>query len=51
MAACDVARPGPPSIDSAFVDHLPRGNIVDEICASDVGPGLASAEVIADFPK
>ena len=47
--ACDIARPGPPSIDSAFVDHLPRGYAADEICASDVGPGLASAEVIAEL--
>jgi hypothetical protein len=49
MPACDVARPGPPSIDSAFVDHLPRQYTVEEICAADVGPGLASAEVIAEL--
>jgi hypothetical protein len=39
----------PPSIDSAFVDHLPRQYNVEEICASDVGPGLASAEVVAEL--
>jgi hypothetical protein len=49
VAACDVARPGPPSIDSALVDHLPRQYTVEEICAADVGPGLASAEVIAEL--
>lgn len=49
MAACDVVRPGPPSIDSAFADHLPRQFTVEEFCASDVGPGLASADVLADL--
>ena len=49
MAACDGDRPGPPSIDSAFVDHLPRHYTVDEICASDLGPGLASAEVVPEL--
>ena len=49
VAACDVARPGPPSIYSAFADHLPRQFTVEEFCASDVGPGLASAEVIAEL--
>ena len=48
-AACDVARPGPPSIDSAFVAHLPRQYTVEEICASDLGPGLASAQVVAEL--
>jgi hypothetical protein len=43
--ACDVGRAGPPSIESAFVDHLPREYAVEEICATDVGPGLARAEV------
>ena len=47
--ACDVESPGPPSIDSAFVDHLPRQYIVDEICASDVGPGLGSADAVAEL--
>ncbi len=36
IAACNVARPGPPSIDSAFVAHLPRRYAVKEICASEV---------------
>jgi hypothetical protein len=47
--ACDVGRAGPPSIESAFVDHLPRGYAVEEICATDVGPGLARAEVVAEL--
>ena len=49
MPGCDVASPGPPSIDSAFVAHLPRNYAVEEICASDVGPGLANAEVVAEL--
>ena len=48
-AACDVARPGPPSIDSALVAHLPRGYTVEEICASDVGPGFARPEPVAEL--
>ena len=49
MPACDVASPGPPSIDSAFVAPLPRNYAIEEICASDVGPGLAKAEVVAEM--
>ena len=49
MAACDVARPGPPSIDSALVAHLPREYIVDEICANDLGPGFARAQLVAEL--
>jgi hypothetical protein len=37
--ACDAGRAGPPSVESAFVAHLPRGYAVEEICATDVGPG------------
>lgn len=48
-AACNVARPDSPSIDSAFVDHLPRQYTVEEICASDVGPGLGNADVLAEL--
>ena len=48
-AACDVARPGPPSIDSALVAHLSRGYTVEEICASDVGPGFARPEPVAEL--
>jgi hypothetical protein len=50
MPACDVGRPGPSSIDSVFVDQLPRSEFtVKEICAADVGPGLAGAEVVAEL--
>lgn len=49
IAACDVASPGPPRIDSAMVDHLPHPYTVDEICTSDVGPGLADADDVAEL--
>lgn len=45
MPACNVGRRDPPDITSEFVDHLPRHFAVKEICAADVGPGLAGADV------
>ena len=48
MPACDVGRPGPPSIESVFVNHLPRSEFtIKEICAADVGPGLDDPGVVA----
>jgi hypothetical protein len=44
---CNVGRPGPPTIQSAFSDHLPHHFVVKEICASEVGPGLAGTEGVA----
>jgi hypothetical protein len=45
----DKTGAGPPSVESAFVAHLTRGYAVEEICATDVGPGLARAEVVAEL--
>jgi hypothetical protein len=44
---CDVGLPGPPTIQSAFSDQLPHYFLVREICASDVGPGLAGKDGVA----
>ena len=44
---CNVGTPGPPTIQSAFSDHLPHYFLVKEICASDVGPGLAGKDAVA----
>lgn len=43
---CNVGRPGPPTIQSAFSDHLPHHFLVREICASDVGAGLAVNDAV-----
>src|ERR1700754_1962914 len=48
VPACNVGKPGPPSISSVFVD-LPRQYAVKEICAADVGPGLADGAVAAEL--
>jgi hypothetical protein len=45
--SCDVGSPGPPTIQSAFSDHLPHDFLVKEICASEVGPGLAGEGAVA----
>lgn len=44
---CNVGLPGPPTIQSAFSDHLPHYFLVKEICASDVGPSLAGKDGVA----
>jgi hypothetical protein len=44
---CNVGMPGPPTVQSAFSDHLPHHFLVKEICASDAGPGLAGREAVA----
>jgi hypothetical protein len=47
--ACNVGHRDPPDIASEFVAQLPRHFAVREICAADVGPGLASAEDVAEL--
>lgn len=44
---CNVGSPGPPTIQTAFSDHLPHHFFVKEICASDVGPSLAGKDGVA----
>lgn len=43
-----MGRPGPPSMASAFTDHLPREFMVKEICAAEVGPGLEDVDALSD---
>jgi hypothetical protein len=47
--ACERGKPGPPTIASAFADHLPGDYTVNEICAAEVGNGLADAGVVAEL--
>ena len=49
MPVCNVGHRDPPDIASEFVAHLPRHFAVKEICAADVGPGLAGAEDVAEL--
>lgn len=44
---CNVGLPGPPTVQSAFSEHLPHYFLVKEICASDVGPSLAGKDGVA----
>jgi len=48
MSPADTGTPGPPSVESVFVD-LPRQYAVKEICAADVGPGIADAQAVAEL--
>jgi hypothetical protein len=44
---CNVGKRGTPDIADTFTDQVPHYFLVKEICASDVGPGLAGADGVA----
>jgi hypothetical protein len=44
---CNVGLRGTPDIADVFSSQLPTHFLVKEICASDVGPGLAGADGVA----
>jgi hypothetical protein len=47
--SCAMGPPGPPSIASAFTEHLPRRYFVKEVCAADIGPGLDDVAGLSEF--
>src|SRR4051794_35903294 len=43
---CNTGQAGAPDVAGVFSNQLPHQFLVKEICAGDVGPGLAGADAV-----